>query len=333
MLANGAEGVALDELTSVLGAQKSDLAALNSLAAKLLHQLPQRDSWVELSICNSIWAKPSLDFSPSYSNSMSENFNAENLKADFSTIDGISSVNNWISKATKGLIGNMFDEPVNVQFMLVNALYFNGKWAEPFKVANTKNETFTLADGSTQTVEMMHCYSIFSLKAADDFLILKIPYGNEAFSMKIILPTEGNDIMQIAKTITAEKFRQITNSNAYDVAGLATEIGLPRFSVSSKFMLSSTLKSMGLTNALSASNQYGNFFADGVSRPVGGVYTSAYIKVDENGSVAAAATATGNLTANRPIPTKLIVDRPFMFIIDEASTGSILFMGIVNSIN
>lgn len=326
MLANGAQGNTLDEITAALGV--SSLDEINTLNKRLLDELPKADKKTTLHSANSVWIDNRLDFLPSYSRKVAEYYRAESTKLVLNSTDAMNRINSWCSKHTNGMIPQLLDEPFDGTFMLINALHFKGEWAKPFKERNTRKEDFHNADGSMSKADMMKKTESIPYMQMPDFQLGKLIYGNGAYSMTIILPAEGVSLDQAVNSIDSEMWKRWkSNSNTSEC-----NIDLPKFKISTDFDIRKYLLSIGIKDALDKER------ADLLAMTDEETFVNyarqvTEITVDEKGTEAAAVTVIGGYTTCLPnIPTTFHVDRPFAFVIEETSTGAILFTGCVNKL-
>lgn len=328
MLANGAKAEALAELTTLLGVTKNDLDALNSLNANLCKQLPLLDNQTTLSLANSTWISPNYQFKEDFVNTLAKNYNAYCGTADLTTQHGVDIVNQWISNATRGNINNMIEGPWPAAFALVNALYFNGKWATPFDEAKTERSSFKPDGGISQHVMMMNSVGSYQMGHCSDFYILRLPYGNGAFRMNIILPDGNATLSDVIAGMDETSYHAAMQSLA---SPRSISVKLPRFTMAHTYNLFEILKTLGLSKTLSYDCRDLTGILSDVPAIITKILAGTTIEVNESGTKASAATVIAGIDGSAG-KSYLYVDRSFMFIIDEVSTGAILFMGAVNTI-
>jgi serpin B len=214
---------------------------------------------------------------------------------------------------------------------LLNAIYFKGIWISEFSKNKTEKKMFTHEDGSTVNVDMMNQTSKFKYKNDDLLQIVELPYGNGAFSMMVLLPQEDKKIGDVIDAL---------NSSDYWVeleSGLRVnevELSLPKFKTEYSKKLNEVLKKMGMGLAFTDDADFSGM--SDISAKLSFVKQDTYIAVDEVGTEAAAVTTVGVVMTSMPIePQKVIfnANHPFVYLIKENSTGSILFIGTVKSFN
>lgn len=323
MLANGANDKARDEILTVMGLNNSadGLTTLNSINARLIESLPNTDNRAQVKIANSIWLRDNTQINNVFKKYMEDSYSALIDFADLNTQKGIQKVNAWVNKSTSGLIKTFFDEPENVSLAILNALYFNGKWAKPFDSADTKKRTF-YGTSSNKAVDMMNQTDSYGQYRCDDFDMLVKDFGNGAFRMNFILPT--GIISDVIPILTSEKI-----SDAWsELTVSSVSITIPKLKINGDHPLIDILKAMGINDIFASSSI--DRISD-ISYKVEGIRQKVVFEMDEEGAKAAAVTGITGDTAFIPM-TSFILDHPFIFFISEKSTGAILFMGKVENL-
>jgi serpin B len=211
-----------------------------------------------------------------------------------------------------------------VRLVLVNAVYLNAAWLMPFDEAGTVEAPFTLLDGSEVPVPMMHTDASMPFGRGDGWQALQIPYGGGELAMLVILPDEGA-FSPVEASLSDGLIDQVVESLSPEQVMLA----LPKFEIRTQIGLVPALQAIGLAEATSAGADFtGMTGAEDLF--ISDVIHEAWISADEAGTEAAAATGVNmSLTAAPMEPLPFAVDRPFLFVLRDAATGSILFMGRV----
>lgn len=330
MLANGAHGNTLNELTAALGVES--LGELNSLNKRLLRELPKADKKVKFRAANSVWLDNRFEVLPSYSRAVGEWYDAEATSLDLSDVSSIRRINSWCDQKTEGMIPKVLDilNP-DAMFYLINSLYFKGEWNENFKFdkANTKDKDFTNIAGIIKKVPMMCNKLTCRYYDGEKYGILKMDFGNGSYSMYIILPDEDFSLGETISLFDGDVWT-MTKDNRYIGE---CNIELPRFKIDSYIDHIPYLKYIGVKDVfykndadLSALSQQKIYVSD--------AFQVSGIEVDENGAEAASVTVIGSVEYDH-IPSKkidFIMNRPFAFVIEETSTKTILFMGCVKDL-
>lgn len=328
MLANGADGNTLAELEKALG--EGSLSELNSLNSKLLTELPKADKRTTVELANSIWLDRSFNIYPDYSKSLTDFYRAESRSVDLPTTEAMNEINRWASAKTKGLVPQLLQQPLpsDAVVALINALYFKGEWEDAFKPNLTTKQEFTNCDGTTSFVETMRRDDA-NLKYlhTDKYELASLNYGNKTYSMTILLPARDSSLDEALEMLDSNAWREY-KGQPYEKK---CNVRLPKFNIKTRFDLIPYLRYMGINDAFDPLDADFSLLSD-KSIFINMVEQVTNIMVDEKGTEAAAVTIVGGcMTAVPEVKTvDFFVDRPFAFIIDEQSTGAILFMGRVN---
>lgn len=332
MITNGASGNTLTEMQDVLGfpASSFSLDDLNNYNQKLTTALLDLDNTTQLGIANSIWVKQGFKVYDSFVNVNKQMYDAQVQELDFTSPAAKDVINRWCAEQTNDCIKEVIKViPANARMYLLNALYFKGIWASQFEKSATRQENFTNSDGTQQKVNMMNQTEMFNYTKNSTFSIAELPYGNEAFSMVILLPSGGKTLDESLSELTSENWKE-WNSN---MAGKQLQVKLPRFKVEYDKTLIDDMIAMGMKDAFDG-NKADFSKMSAAELYVGVLQQFTYINVDEEGTEAAAVTVGGMLDSavGLPVTIPFYVDSPFAFMIKEKSTGAILFMGKVTKL-
>ena len=334
MLSNGAKGETLNQINALLGAKDIPLEEQNAAISALNQYIISADSKTSVAIANSQWIDDELKVKDEYVQTNAKWLNAETRNQDLATVKTMNDINSWCEKNTQGCIKEILDEPLpdDCRLGLVNALYFKGMWSKKFDKGNTTDEDFTNSDGSKSRVKMMRQRETFPAYEGIDMDMVEFAYGNDKFCMDVILPHEGKNLDECLKGFSSKTFSDyIKDSYGRDVI-----VSMPRMEIKFNTPLDAPLMEMGMTNAFrggladfSGITDYDKLFIDKFIQ-------ATYIKVDEEGTEAAAVTAAflNKYTSAGQEPTPLIfnMNRPFVFIIREKDSNTILFMGKVRTL-
>lgn len=325
LLANGAEGMALDEIISAYadGNGSGGLDNLNSLGRLLLDELPLVDRGVSVSIANSIWCETEQEYLSSFSSAVTDYFDATSGKYKPGTDEARDIINRWCSENTQGMINNFLESNPLSNAMLLNASYFKGKWKHPFNRSSTHKGTFHCESGRSKEVDMMSQEG-YNLSGAENsqMAYVVLPYGNGGYVMRILMPKSGSDFNECV-----EKMRNVNfiKDETWDAAG-QVRLTMPRFEVSAGYDMSKALAKSGMPNLMTSYPK----ILEGKNFDVSVVYQKSRCIVDESGTEAASVTQVSTVSGLTPIRMfDLTIDRPFFFTIEETSTGVVLFMGKV----
>lgn len=337
MTYNGADGITAEEMKSTLGFTDYKQDELNSFYKKLITNLLKIDRSTKLGIANSIWVKNEFKLGEKFAEINKDSYDAEISYLDFNNPSSVNIINKWCENKTKGKITNIIEEitPQQVMF-LINALYFKGIWKKEFDKKNTSKMKFTQPNGSTQSIDMMQQINALAYRTIDeDLQIAELPYGNEAFSMVILLPAL-NKLENTIQQLTPENWNKWTKDLSERQVDI--DLQLPKFKVEYEKELNDNLKKIGINAAFNPLQaNFSKMTESQADLYIDFVKQKTYIEVDEKGSEAAAITTVA-IVQTSPGPgsgtdNTFYVNRPFIYAIKEKSTGIILFMGKMESIN
>ncbi len=330
MVTNGAGGKTLAEMQKTLGFSSSSLEEMNAYYHKLTAALLNLDNTTKLGIANSIWIKQGFQVYDSFVEVNKKMYDAQVQNLDFESPSAPDVINGWCAEKTNNCIDKVIENiPGGARVYLLNALYFKGMWRAKFDKSNTRAENFMNEDGSTIKVQMMNQTETFGYTANEFFSMAEFPYGNEAFSMVVLLPAEGKTLNESLGGLTYDNWKLWNEKMS--LRSLAVKF--PRFELKYKKDLIKDMQAIGMVDAFDCDK------ADfSVMSPaelfIGLLEQYTYIKVNEEGTEAAAVTVVGSLEtmAGSSHPVDFYIDRPFAFMIKEKSTGTILFMGKITKL-
>lgn len=326
MALNGASGSTRSEMESVLGWTGISREDINSAYKSLSEYLIGLDPKVSLSISNSIWYKTGFPVETSFIETNKEFFKAEVASLNFTSPDAVKTINAWVDDATNHMIPKVIEQiPEEIVMYLINAVYFNGTWMFRFDENSTKDEPFTSQSGTSSTVKMMNMTGDLPYYQNDMYQVVDLPYGDSLYSMTVILPSTADGTDLLAQNLDEAQFNSML-SNLSVRKGL---LSLPRIEVGYDTMLNRVLEGMGMKAAFSP--EYASFpdICRGIPTYISYVQHLSYLKVNEEGTEAAAVTVVGfGATSGRGSAGFVMkVDHPFLLVIHERSSNAILFMG------
>ncbi|MEI6810088.1 MAG: serpin family protein [bacterium] len=286
-------------------------------------------SGIRLRVANSLWPQKDYPFLEEYISLLKKHYGVLVTAVDYrSGRDAAQTINNWVANKTDDRIKAIVtpdDLTTMTRLVLVNAIYFKGKWASQFKARNTKQEPFHVAPDKPIQAPMMTQKLKCRYASLPSLDLLELPYVGNGLSMIVLLPKKIDGVQEVESELTAD--------NLTSWLGALREqevlVFLPRFKTTCTFGLRDALSSMGMLAAFRATKAN---FAGMDGRPdwiyVSAVIHKAFVEVNEEGTEAAAATAVTMLTSAVPAsPPTFRADHPFVFLIQEKGTGSILFAG------
>lgn len=347
MVNDAATGMTEKELEQVLGFHEGGIQAVNEYCKKMVDGLPKVDEKVTLNMANAIFLNKIYTLKEQFQKDMQTYFDAKAEALDFTDPQTLNHINGWCDEKTKGMIPTILDkvDPAAVSYLL-NAIYFKADWASKFDKKNTKEETFTTEDGKTK-LPLMHQNVLIQYVNNGTFSAVKIPYGNGMWNMTVLLPEEGKTTDDVINLISAggidnggvfcEIEDGIATMYAYNFAPHEVDLKLPRFETNSDTDgLDINLGLIGLLQKMGINLVFDPSLAEVPNMCERPVYISmmrqkAAIKVNEEGSEAAAVTIAGvKFESAAPVENPKATfhaNRPFVYVIQESSSGVILFVG------
>lgn len=303
--------------------------------AVLMHglQAEQAQSGLELSIANVLWGQSGYEFHKEFIDVTRDYYDAGFKEVDFvkDTEQARVTINGWVEEKTRDKIKELIKPGILTdltRLVLTNAIYFKGKWMSRFEKERTLPGPFFLMNGEKAEVAMMNQTRELNYSEDETAQILEMPYEGNQLSMVILLPKEKKGVKDLESLLGAETFKNwVSALHKQDVI-----VSLPKFKMTSEFLLSEALKSLGMTDAFDASADFSGMTPDPTGLYISEVIHKAFVDVSEEGTEAAAATAVVmmRLTAVLPDPKPVFrADHPFIFVIRDKSSDSILFIGRV----
>ena len=326
----------------MLGYKEAELDDVNAYCQMLIEELPQTDPNVQLSMANAIFVNNDYTLKPKFQQDMQTYYHALAESLDFSSPATLGHINGWCNEQTRGMIPTIL-EKVNPDAMsyLLNAVYFKAGWTSKFDPQNTNTETFTCEDGSTRQVPLMHQTVVAAYFKADEYSALRFCYGSGLWNMTIMLPGEGKTTADIINRLASLGWLEgRPHSSAYMdtpiFEGYEVDLKLPRFGTKSdtddlKGKLPDVLRSMGIRQVFDPDLARVPNLCERANLYIGLMRQKAAIEVNEEGAKASAVTIGGMVeTSVGPEDYQKVdfhANRPFVYAIQEASTGVILFVG------
>ena len=326
MILDGAQGETAEQIAAVLGYGAGETQQVDEYCLSMLTQLPKLDRRTGIAIANAIYVDDGWPLKDAYKSEVGQYYKAEISNLDFSDNEAsLKEINGWCKKHTNGMIEKILDEvdPSNLCYLL-NALYFKGQWKEKFNKSVSAEETFTNEAGVTSKVTMMKNEKEFPYAESKAFQAVRLPYGNGAYAMTVILPKAGYTVKDVVTYLRDANW----NEFRYGFDSREVKLWLPRFETKYNILLNDILSEMGMPYAFDASNANFSALSDYALR-LSFVQQHAAIKVDEEGTEAAAvSSAAFEKNAAMPLePAVFHADHPFLYLITESSSGVVLFAG------
>ena len=332
MVLNGAEGETHNQIKETLGLAGLSDNEINENFLSLMNYLMTLDSSVSVNIANSVWYDENLEVKQTFLDKLQESFNTRGESLNFNDPESVNIINSWVSENTNGRIETIIDEISDEMVMfLINALYFKADWQRQFDPEDTREADFYLEDGSKTSVDMMNQSGDFATYFSEEVQMIELPYGDSLYTMSVLMPTNLDKPIDefVEESVSPENvsmWREGLRSTGRDVM-----VSLPKFELEYELSYNKILQSMGMELPFSESE------ADfsGIAEPsaqnlfISDVKHKTFVAVDEKGTEAAAATSVGIGVTS--MPPAVEVNRPFVFIIHERTSGVNLFMGKVKN--
>jgi serpin B len=329
MTYGGAKEKTAEEMKNVLHAKGDPAAEVRSSGQLAMDLADQKD--VKLAIANRLFGDQRSKFEPKFIDQSLAAFGAPLQPMDFQkTEEARSAINTWVEDRTEKLITNLIPEgglPTNTKLVLVNAIYFLGDWAQPFEKEATRDAAFKADYASEKSVPTMNQTASFATAEKDGVVALELPYVGKRFAMTILMPKDGAGLEKFVKSFEPKTFDGLVK----ELKPEQLSVSLPKFKLapSSSLALRRTLDKLGMPTAFSETDA--NFAGMGEGLSIFDVFHKGFLRLDEKGTEAAAATAVV-VKGERSAPAagrRLVIDRPFLFVLRDTKTGTILFLGRV----
>ena len=326
MLENGSANETQRQILSAL--HYDDEASMNTVCNRLIDGAPKIDASTEVNIANGLFMDKSFPFKSEYVKSMQKVFGAETKNLDFKNRQAVvNEVNGWSNEKTKGKIPHIIDidnVSPGTKLMALNAIYFKGVWQNEFGRKKTSKQSFTHADGKKDKVDMMQTKENFLYGSFPKFDMLHLSYGNNGYSMEVLLPKEGVTTEEVLGSIKSADWQETMMAmRAYQV-----DVQLPKFTAEYSIDMPSILKALGMNDMFDSHKADFSRLSD-IDTFLSLFRQKCTIDVNEKGTEATTITVSGGGETTSYIPTvEFHANRPFIYIITENTSGSIYFMGI-----
>ncbi len=326
----GAHGETAEQMAKVLhfpGARENVPSAFAALDRELTAGDNSRK--YQLYTANALWAQKGHPFLPTYLQLTREAFHAGLNEVDFqnATEEARQTINAWVAKETREKIKDLLAPGVvndMTRLVLTNAIYFKGSWERPFQKARTRQEPFHLSGAPDLKVAMMHQKGHFQYLDQPEVQVLQMPYAGKDLAFAVFLPRKVDGLADLERTLTAEKFGAYLGQLHDD----QVNVSIPKFRMTEELQLAKTLSTMGMSAAFKPGEADFSGMDGTHELSLSAVVHKAFVDVNEEGTEAAAATGIGvAATAFRVDEPVFRADHPFLFMIRDLRTQSMLFVG------
>jgi serine protease inhibitor len=307
---------------------------LHPAMGAMLRQLNAPQDGYQLSVANALWAQAGSTFLDSFLKLLKTDYGAGLNQVDFKGASETvrQTINQWVEQKTQDKIKDLLQPgslKPDTRLVLTNAIYFKGNWQTQFDKAQTRNEDFHLSQAQTKTAPLMHREGSFNYFNGGTFQILEIPYKGKDLSMILLLPNEIGGLPSLEQSLTGSNTQQWLHRLAPVSKVIVT---MPKFKMTQQFELGATLGAMGMPAAFSGSANFSGMTGKR-DFSISEVIHKAFVDVNEEGTEAAAATAVTMRALAIRVPDQpppvFRADHPFVFLIRDNRSESILFMGRV----
>jgi serpin B len=327
MTLNGANGDTRAAMLEALRLNGITVDAINNSYKNLTEALLSVDKRVLISIANSVWTENDFAVKQAFIDILTNYYDAESRSFDINDTSAPDKINEWIENKTNGLIKEMIDKlDDNTVMLLINAIYFKGKWKSEFDESKTVEMPFYKTGINQVDVPMMKQETEFSVYQGDGFILAEFPYGQGNFVMDVILPDSQDGLPNTLSSVNDANF----TSWISQMSKRKTDVSFPRFKYGFKKKLKDVLSDMGMGIAFTDAADFSNI-SEQYDLLINDVTHQSFIETNEEGTEAAAATVVEvGLTSMPPASLVFKMDHPFLYIIRETTTNSIIFMGRVS---
>ena len=322
MVSVGARGETAAQMTQAFGLAPDDLH-------------PMLSTWLDgltggkktkLNVANSVWfRKDGAAIAPDFLRQNALTYHASIYGAAFDS-GTVQDVNRWVRHETDGMIPQMIDRlSPETTMLLMNAVAFDGKWAEPFERGRTQNTPFTQADGTQKAIPMMFG-EVEGYFETDDAVGFRKAY-TDGYSLIAVLPDKSISLADYLATWNPERMTEFLDSETF----ASVDVGLPKFRSEYSATLNDALRTMGIVDAFSDAADFSGISDEPLA--IDQVLHKTFIQVDESGTKAAAATMVGMKCMSMPMPSQsVILDRPFLYMIVQDETNLPVFLGTLTNV-
>ncbi|MBZ5515617.1 MAG: serpin family protein [Acidobacteriia bacterium] len=336
MTYGGASGQTAEEMAAALRLPFPGPRLHPAFALLLKQAKGEEPQDYQLSIANGLWTQRGYAFKDEYKGMVKANYGAELRELDFATAGEKSRaiINQWVEMQTQGKIRDLIPPRAITELtrlILANAIYFRGRWIDPFEEEATKDAAFKVTPQQEVSVPTMYQQDRFQYLETNSVQALRLPYKGGDLSMIVFLPRQVDGLAELETSLTAEQLEGWVQKMDWR----EVKVYLPKFRVESTFTLNDVLPKMGMRQAFDPASADFSGMTGKKDLFISLVIHKAFVDVDERGTEAAAATAIEGPEAAMPgeeePPAIFRADHPFLFLIRDQRSGSILFLGRVTN--
>lgn len=323
---NGAAGTTREAMLKTLGVPGASRDAFDASNKSLMTELSSPGSDVQFTIANALWLNKRFSLVPAFVTTSRDVFSATAQDLPFGDVSAAKTINDWVDKNTNGRIPEIVDstDPNDV-LVITNAIAMKAKWVVQFQEDDTHDAPFDTGAGSHVTVSMMSHNGAYAYADTGGWQVARLPYRGDRFAMYVLLPHKGTGLSGAFDPATFDRL----------ISGLTEQgiaFAMPRYTATFKAELNEPLEHLGMAQAFDpATANFAGLVAPPQRAYISLVVHRAFVRVDEEGTEAAAATAIGMRATAIVMPpqTRMIVDHPFLMAIRDDKTKQILFLGAI----
>lgn len=328
----GAANATLDSMNKTLFVSGLSETEINEAYKSIIETFSTLDPDVDMQIANSMWYKQGFDVNPDFLNTNRTYFNAEITNLDFANPESVITINNWVDKKTNHLIQKIVDQiPAEAVMYLINAIYYKGQWKYQFEPKDTKDLDF-FVNGSAIKVPTMRQQADLNYFKGENFEAVEIPYNQGNFNCTVLLPDVGKTVLDISPQLSFSNWSDWNDQFKMHVVNLE----IPKFKYEyEEKNIEPVLTDMGMGIAFDENLADFSRINPDHQLFISKIKHKTFIETNEEGTEAAAATSvevgTTSVNPNEPQPLYVQINRPFIYLITEKSSRTILFIGVVRN--
>ncbi|HEY3331089.1 MAG TPA: serpin family protein [Capsulimonadaceae bacterium] len=328
MAYNGAGGATKSEMAKAMGVDGIDVGALNADYSELQQELtPKVTDSVEFTLANALWVSTRFTIRQPFASAVSKSYSAEVRKLDFTNSGAVQTINSWVNDKTHGKIRDISTRlSPDTALCLSDAIYFKGKWKDPFQPRDTRLLPFSTTSGSTITVPMMSRKALFRYVAKQDYQAIELPYRGDEYAMIVVLPAVGMRTSQLTGVLSARGWADMRAS----MIEMEGAFSMPKTKCEGSYGLIPSLQQLGIRRAFEKPADFPAMINEQVPLWVNAIDHKTTVAIDEQGTEAAAVTDE-TIVALSMAEFTMIVNRPYLVAIEHKATGALLFVGEINN--
>jgi serine protease inhibitor len=327
----GADGATATAIAATAGWNGIARERILERESALRNALQQAGQDVALRIANAIWVDDRIELKSQFCQDIKNVFSGEIFSRPFQDPGIVRDINGWVNQQTDGKISELVSKPPSPPLLLADAVYFKAPWRSRFEPRASTSQAFYLEDKTRVDTVMMHQEASFPYLKSDTFEAVRLPYAGDRFGLVLLLPASGLSTKSLVQWLSERPWPELQNGFQITECNVA----VPRFKISYETALDQPLKDLGMGQAFDPQAADFRRMLASTTPPlyIGSVVHKTYLRVDEAGSEAAAATGMGLRFSARPMRQgiKIVFDRPFVLAITDTSTQAILFTGILGN--